>query len=338
MTLHRNGGHVGGELRAQRGIGDGFTGDFFTELVADLVGLVRELGVGHQRDHHDRDEQTHQTGEAHAPGAEDAGHLLLVGGAAAIAGVVADPAGAVENLADDAHRQREDVKVAQFLDIEGIEEILAVHAVHHNGCDGIAPREVVENVARDDDEDRVADQTLKGVGDEQGNAAGRPDDDHAHRQHETDDDREGRHRDAEDHDLVRKPEEIDEEVGGDRRADRVGEHLGQRAQRGGDDAKRAVVTHLQELADGERTRFTKAVGAVAGEAHDDAHGDDHVFPKRERVADLVFGFDERDERDDAETGGHVTDRDHVAAGHAARGEEVHDTPHVFLGVDGQPEN
>ena len=296
----RLGGEGGHHLVAYDVVFDGFGGDLGGEFVADRLRLRGEILVGHQRDHADGDDHAHEETEAVPPGADDAGHLLFVWTFSAAAGVVADPAGAVEDVVGDGDDQGEEVEVAELIDVIWIEETFSLDAVGHDRSDLHGPGEFAEDEEDEDHENRIADQPLEAVGDDQRNPSGRPD--HHHREDETEDQHqhEGGDGDAEHVDRVRQTEKVDEEPGRDGGADRVGEHFGDGPERGGEDAEGAVVAQFEELTHRHRLGFAETVETVSGERGDQRDGDDDVVPEVECETALILLFDHGDDGDDAQ--------------------------------------
>ena len=219
----------------------------------------------HDRNDHDRNHHEHHIGKPVSPGAQNAGHLLLVRRTAGVRSVVSEPACAVQNGGEEVHHQSENIEITQFGNIIRIEETLPRRTVHHGRSDRAVPRNVQKNVADNDHKHRIAEQPLKRIRNQQRNPAARPDTDHRHRHQEHENDCEAWNRKPENRYAVRQSEKVDEKVHRDRRPERICDHLGNRAQRGGENSERPVVTHFKELAERERLRLTPAVDAVTGQ-------------------------------------------------------------------------
>ena len=305
---------------------------------ADVAGLFTEVVREHDHHHGQSDQGAHQHREAGPPGAEHTSHLLFMRGAAGAGCVVADPAGAVENAADDGDYQTEDVEVAQLVKVHRVEEALSGRPVEHDRRDVVHPGDVAQHEDSENHEDRVAEQPLEAVGDDQRDAASGQDDDGCERDYDDDHDHEGRHGHSPDGDRMGEAEEVDEEAGGNRRGDGVGDHFRNRPDRRGDYTKRPVVTHFEELADRETAGLAGAVDAVAGQRHEDAHRNGQLAPESHGHAALVLLFTEGDEGDDGESRLKVTNTDDVSPGDTSGGEVIGDAPHIPLGVTGRPED
>ena len=183
----------------------------------------------------------------------------------ATAGVVADPACAVQDVIRDSHHQCKQVEVAELIDVIGIKETFSGDTVRHDGGDLGGPRKFAENEENENHENRIADEPLKTVGHNQGNPSRGPDHDHGENQAENQNQDKRGNRHAEDRNSVRQSEEVDEEARGNGGPDRVRQHFGNRPERRGKDAERTVVAHLKELPHRHRFRFAETVKTVTGQ-------------------------------------------------------------------------
>ena len=297
------------------------------------MGRLGEVRVVHQRDHREDEHRHHDRGEAAAPVAEDAGHLLLVRRLAHAAVVVADPRVAAEEAADDGRHEREHVEVAQRLHVVGVEEALARYAVRGDGHHLVRPRELREDEHDEDDEHRVGDDALDRVGDHERDAPSGEDDDERHRDADREEERVGREREPEDVGPVRDAQQVDEEARRDGRPDAVGEHLAEDAYARREDAEAAAVAHLEVLAARHRARPAEADRHVAEEPEEEPERHQDVAPEAHHPAGLVVRLGAAHEVEDGEAVHHAGRAQHVAPGDAPGDEVVRDAPGVAAGVD-----
>ena len=244
--------------------------------------------------------------------------------------VVADPGAPAEELVVDGEDEREHVEVAQALDVVGVQEALAGDAVHRDGGDLAVPRELRGDEDGEDDEDRVGDDALDGVGHDEGDATAGEDDDHRERDADGQDEGEGRDGVSPEREAVRDAEQVDEEARGDGGADAVREHLAEDARDGREDAEGAVVAQLKVLPARHRARLAEAVRHVAEETREETDGPGEVVPVAHREAGLVVGFHGGHDRDDGEAVHQACGAEDVAAGDASRDEVVGDASRVAV--------
>ena len=138
--------------------------------------------------------------------------------------------------------------------------------------------------------------------------------------------------------MVGQPKEIDEEIGRDRRSDGVAQRFSGRAQDGGEDAEGPVVAHLQELPHGQRLGLAIPVDAVASQCHGDPQRGDHVFPKHQRIAGLVFHLHQHYQGVEAQADLQIADADHIPAGHPSGDEKSGDPPGIAARIERQPQH
>ncbi|MPM55115.1 hypothetical protein SDC9_101900 [bioreactor metagenome] len=117
---------------------------------------------------------------------------------------------------------------------------------------------------------------------------------------------------------MRQIEKVDEKSRRDRRHDHVGQHLRQAAQCRRENPELPTVAHFQKLAEAHRLGFPEAVGAIAGQPHDDAQRQCQILPESECEAGFVVHLNEGDQPDDRQCVGDVRHADHVAAANPPR--------------------
>ena len=288
----------------------------------------------HEDDDHDRQQKDHHVGETVFPRSEHICHFLFVRRSPRSAGVVSDPARAVQDRTEKGHDQREDVEVAELGNIIRVHETLSRNVIPHDGRNIVGPREVQNDVADDDDEDRVAEQSLKAVCDQQRDAPARPDEDHCKTETERYNDDIAGQVDAENHDVMRQPEIIDEEVCRDRRADGVCHHFRNCAQNGAENTEElAPVAKFQKLADGEASRLPPAVDAVSGQCHEHPDRRRDRRPETDRETGLIILFRACHERDDGKSRRQITHRDHIPSRNTSGGKKVHHAARILPGIN-----
>ena len=266
------------------------------------------MGTCHEGDDDDRQQEDHNPCHAVPPCAEHAGHFLFMRGSSGSAGVIADPAGAVQDGADQRDDQSEYVEIPQLRNIIRIHETLSGNPVPHDRCDVVRPGEVQDDVTYDDDEDRIAEKSLETVRHQQGNASARPDDDQSQEQTEGNDDDIAGQADAADHDSVGEPEIVDEEVCCDSGSDGIGDHFSKSPERRTEYAEElAAVTQFKELPQREAACFAPAVHAESGQCHEDADGRRHGSPESDGKARLVVLLRTGNQSDDRQCRRQVAD-------------------------------
>ena len=102
---------------------------FAGKILPDPVSLRCEMFMGHQGDDHDGDHQAHHGRKAIAPAAEDSGHLLFVRIPGGGRGIIADPAGPVQDRGHKENNDPEQIEIPQPADIERIQEVFPRHPV-----------------------------------------------------------------------------------------------------------------------------------------------------------------------------------------------------------------
>ena len=127
---------------------------------------------------------------------------------------------------------------------------------------------------------------------------------------------------------MRQVKEIDEETGGDGRADHIGEHLGKRAQSRCENTERAVIAHLQKLPQRHRLGFTETVDAVSGQGQDKGKRQDDIMPECHCESGLVMHLDERHKRNDRKSVRNIRDADHITSANTACGQKVRHSSHI----------
>ena len=102
-------------------IGHGFLQDFCRKTLPDSrigdsepVVRIGEMGTCHEGDDDDRQQEDHDPCHAVPPCAEHAGHFLFMRGSSGSAGVIADPAGPVQDGAEKCDDQSEYVEIPQL--------------------------------------------------------------------------------------------------------------------------------------------------------------------------------------------------------------------------------
>ena len=128
---------------------------------------ISEVDVRHDGDDGHCDKEAHQHGETVSPGAEDTCHFLLMRSSSGTGGVIAEEGSAAENTVENDDSDRQKIEVAQFRNIERIEEALVGDTVEHDRTDLLTPAEFGDDEEDDHHEDRIADESLETVGNEQ---------------------------------------------------------------------------------------------------------------------------------------------------------------------------
>ena len=304
------------------------------EVLADVVGLGREVLVVQEGDERRGDQHVEHVDDRVAPGAEQPRHLLLLRALRGGGIARADPVGAVHHRRVDRHdHDREEVEVPQVVDVVGVDEALPRHAVGHHRHDFAAHRELPEEEHHEAGDGRVEDHALDRVRDHERERPAEADERDREREEEDHERHVGRELDPEDVVRLRQVEHLDEEARRDGGHDHVGEHLRERAEPRRDDAEAPAVAHLEELPEAHRARLAEAVGDVPREPQHDPQRREDGAPEADREARLVPHLDVADEPDDRERVGHVAHRDHVPPAQAPGGEEVGHAAHVAPGVE-----
>ena len=287
--------------------------------------------------HHRQDDDGNQNVEEYveraSPVAEETGHLLLVGRTGA-AGAAGDPAAAVQKDGEHRDAESEEVEVPQFFDVVGIEKTFARDPVGHDGGDLLRPREFDETEDDEGDEQRIEEQSLQRVGDDDAQIAADADDRNGHDEAQADETAEGVARYAAHGEVLGQIEEVDEKARGHGGHDHVGQHLRNAAQCRGEDAEGAAVAHFEELAEAQGLRFAVAVAEKAREPHDDRDGHKDAAPEGEGESGLVVYFHIGHDADDRKSLGHARHADDVSAAQPSRREKVDHAPDVPAAVKG----
>ena len=76
--------------------------------------LSDKMGTRHKHDHHDRQQKNHHISKTVTPCTEHTRHFLFMRGFGGTAGIVADPAGAVQNRSEKRNHQCKDIEIAQL--------------------------------------------------------------------------------------------------------------------------------------------------------------------------------------------------------------------------------
>ena len=240
--------------------------------------------------------------------------------------IVADPACTVQNRTAERNDQSENIEVAKLGNIIRIHEALSGNTVPHDRGDIVGPGEVQDDITDDDDEHRVAEESLHAVCNQKGNSAAGKNKQQSQSQAETDDDGVTGQIDTADHDSVRQAEVIDEEVGCDCGTDGVGDHFRNGSQSCAEDTEEfAAVAHFEELTHGKTAGFTPAVHTVSGKSDEYADRRGDCAPETDGETGLIVLFASCDQRDNGKSGGEVTDRDYVTSSDSS-GCQIVDNP------------
>ena len=156
---------------SQEAFADSVPGDASTSIVgagellaqfvvghAEPVGIVmlRKISAVHEDIHQHRHQKHHHRRETVPPRSENTRHLLFVRSPAGVGGVVADPAGSIQNGTGQRHHQCEDVEVPQLRHIVRIHEALFRNAVPQNGGNVDIPREFQQDETDDHHDESFA--------------------------------------------------------------------------------------------------------------------------------------------------------------------------------------
>ena len=279
----------------------------------------------------DRQQDVHHRREARAPGPQDAADLLLVRVARRDAVALrAGPAHAVEDAAQDADDDVEDVEVAQPRDVERVDQALARRPVQQRGRHVPEPRHPHQQVRDDDQVHRVAQQALDAVGHHDRDLAALGRDQHRESEEDGHQQREGREHPTAEVQMHRQAAEVDDEARAHRREEGVVDDARDRLQHPREKPEAAAVAHLQKLPHRHGARLPEAVDAVAGQAEDDADGRREGSPEPVGEAGVVVRLEHRHQADQPHPRLGARDAQHVAPGHAPGRQEVGDAAHVAL--------
>ena len=240
----------------------------------------------------------------------------------------ADPAGTVQNRCNDRYDQGKKIEVTEVGNVIRAQETFAGGPVRHHGDDLIGPGERDQDKHRKHHQHRIAQKSLDRIRNDQRQCPAHADDRNSERQHDKHHNHECRDLQAEKSKRMRQVKEIDEETGGDSRADHIGEHLGKRAQSRCENTERAVIAHLQKLPQRHRLGFTETVDAVSGQGQDKGKRQDDIIPECHCESGLVMHLDERHKRNDRKSVRNIRDADHITSANTACGQKVRHTSHI----------
>ncbi len=322
----RNGTLYGGE--GLRVVAQDVGRDARGEVAANGGRLFGEVGVVKECDERAGDDEVEHRHYRAAPGAEDAGHLLLVRALGRRGVAVAEPACAVHDHPVGRYRDhREEVEVSQLADVERVDEAFARHPVGHHGHDFARDGELPQDEYDEAHEQREEDGRLHGVGDDERQRSAAADERDGERQEEEHQRDVGGNLHAADLEDGRQVQQLHEEARGDGRHDHVGDHFGHGPQGRAVDAQSAAVAHFEKLPEAHRARGAESEGAEAGQAEQDAERREDARPEPDGKPGLVMNLNVGDERDDGNRVRDVAHADDVSAAKAPGGKEVGDTAH-----------
>ena len=131
---------------------------------------------------------------------------------------------------------------------------------------------------------------------------------------------------------------INKEIGGNRRSDRVGDHLCNRSECCAEHPEKfASVPHFEELPHRKTARLPPAVHTISGQSHEYADRRGDRSPESDRKPGLIILFASGNQRDDGKPRGHIPHRQNIPPCNSTRRQKVNDASRILPRVDGHPD-
>ncbi|MPN20006.1 hypothetical protein SDC9_167382 [bioreactor metagenome] len=207
------------------------------------------------------------------------------------AAAATDPARPVEEGRQHGYDQKEDIEVLKFGNIVGVQEAFPVAPVAHYGHDFIRPGEFDQDENHEYHQQRVTEEALDRVSDDDRQRAAHADDRDRRHQNQHHQKVECREVHSGEVQRVGQVQKVDEKARRQCRHDHVGQHFRQTAETRRKDPEFPAVTHFEELAQTLRLGFPEAVGAISEQTHQYPDRQQDHIPEGQRKPGFVMNFD-----------------------------------------------
>ena len=321
-----------------RHVGEGFLCQLTVDGVStDPAGL--ELWIVHICVDRHRDHDHHHAGESAAPGSQKSAHFLFVG----IAGrcgisLRPRPGHAVEERAEDASCNIEQVKIPQLTDVIGIDETLARRPVQQYGEHVLVPGKLVEEENDQNGIQRIGNDALYTVADHNGDLTAEAGDHGRRADTEKQQKSEGGKLPAENIQVDGQIQIVEKEAGSDSGKDRVVQNARKRLNASCRDPEGTIVPKLEELPHCHGPRLAEAIGAESGQTEEQSQRHGQLRPELKTESAGIIHFQHGNDADQAHTGFATGHGDHVSSGHPAGRQKVRHAPNVFAGKEADPDH